>query len=212
MSKMGGGLTSSGRPCLESGAGRRRSCTTPNMAYQMATMPKHIHTRVEFTAASARSPSALCWFTGVLRMVHQIQSASAIASDDFLHSGAMILHADLLGMAVVQDMLADGWLASAVFRLRLQRVWKRARAPSMRKAQVCGLHQQPGRLPQWLTDWDAAQDPRGVGRKPLCPYRTLWSGGGEHRCPVSCGFAGGREELAAHTQAQGRLGDASRHF
>ena len=118
-----------------------------NMSYQMATMHEHVYTRGEFEMMGARSPAALCWLTGVLLTVHQLQGALSIASDGFLHSGAVIVHAHLLSTGVVQDVLAAGWLASGVFRLRLQRVWKRVWAPSVQKVRVCVLHQWPGELP-----------------------------------------------------------------
>ena len=97
----------------------------PGMAYHVATMHEHVRTRAGFEAMAMRSPMALCWFTGVLCTVPQLQSILSIASDDFLYKGAMILHADLLNTGAVQDMLAAGLLMSEVFRLRLQRVWKR---------------------------------------------------------------------------------------
>ena len=104
----------------------------PGMAYHVATMHEHVHTRTGFEAMGMRSPMALCWFTGVLCTVLQLQSVLSIASNDFLHKGAVILHADLLNTSAVQGILAAGWLMSEVFRLRLQRVWKRVRAPSVR--------------------------------------------------------------------------------
>ena len=150
----------------------------PGMAYQMATMHENIHTRREFETVGARSPAALCWFTGVLWTVPQLQAVLSTASNKFLHRGAMILRAGLLGTATVQDMLATGWLASGMFRLRLQRVWKRARAPSVQRVQVSILHQQPEEPPEWLMGWDDAQVSqrrciKGTEQEAVCPYRTL---------------------------------------
>lgn len=74
------------------------------------------------------------------------------------------MHADLLNTQEVHDMLASGWRTSEVFKLRLQRVWKCVRMPSIRKVRVCILHQYTEDPPAWLTCWDDERGSRGPRR------------------------------------------------
>ena len=175
----------------------------PSMAGHMATMQEHVYDRAGFEALGARSPMALCWFTGVLGTVHQLHNALSIASDEFMHRGAAIVHADLLNTQEVHDMLASGWRTSEVFKLRLQRVWKCVRMPSIRKVRVCILHQYTEDPPAWLTCWDDERGSRGP-KEIMCPYGPSWSAAGGNQCPHDCGFTGSQKELTTHTCARDR--------